>query len=319
MSRRGHERGYLRSITLKQIRYFLAVAHAGSITAAAGDLDISPGAITEAVQNVEEVLGAALFERKHNGMLLTREGNRFRGYSEKILFLLDDAVSEIHDLASISGDLRLAASPAVLGYFLPAILSRFQRLFPHIHLHVLELSRHDIEGRVAQGNIDVGVLLTSNLGRETPFQMQTLLSSPRVLWCAATHPFANSEAVTLADIATEPYIQLSMDEAEENTIKFWARSGLQPQVVLRTATAEAVRGYVGQGAGVTILSEMLFRAWSLEGDRIVAKPVVDSIPTMDVGMIWLSDNLSETVPVFLDFMSAGIQHRIQKNRKYNSK
>ena len=49
---------------------------------------------------------------------------------------------------------------------------------------------------------------------------------------------------------------------------------------------EAVRGLVANGFGVTVLSDMLFRAWSLDGTRIDARPLVDPIPPMEVGLLW---------------------------------
>jgi DNA-binding transcriptional LysR family regulator len=49
---------------------------------------------------------------------------------------------------------------------------------------------------------------------------------------------------------------------------------------------EALRGLVAHGFGVTVLSDMVFRPWSLEGKRIEARPILDAIPQMDAGMIW---------------------------------
>lgn len=312
-----------RGVTLKQIRYFLAVAHKKSVTSAASDIYISPAAITEAVKNLENALGVSLFERGRAGMLLTREGDRFYGYCEKILFLLNDAMRAVNKSCVIEGNLRIAASPVVLGYFLPSILSRFQHMFPGIHVNLLELERKEIEQMVACRALDVGILLVSNVTKNAKFLKRELFSSPRVLWCAASHSFATKESVSLADIAGEPYIQLLIDEAEENTIKFWKKSGLSPKIVLRTETTEAVRGYVGQGTGVTILSKVLFRSWSLEGDRIIAKPIVEYIPAMDVGVIWAHGELPSAAKTFLDFMFFQDWQRnvsgIRKNRKGNSK
>ena len=49
---------------------------------------------------------------------------------------------------------------------------------------------------------------------------------------------------------------------------------------------EALRGLVAHGFGVTILSDMVFRPWSLEGKRIDARPILNAIPQMDAGMVW---------------------------------
>lgn len=49
---------------------------------------------------------------------------------------------------------------------------------------------------------------------------------------------------------------------------------------------EALRGLVAHGFGVTVLSDMVFRPWSLEGKRLEARPILDAVPQMDAGMIW---------------------------------
>ncbi|MNC62008.1 LysR substrate binding domain protein [compost metagenome] len=66
---------------------------------------------------------------------------------------------------------------------------------------------------------------------------------------------------------------------------------------------EALRGLVGHGFGVTILSDMVYRAWSLEGKKIEIRPLVDVIPPMELGLIWLPDNrLSGPAQAFRQFL-----------------
>ena len=291
-------------LTLKKLKYFVAVAESGKITAAARDvLHISPAVVTVAMRELEDFLGVQLFERRSGGMLLTREGDLFRGYCEKALSLVEDASSALRKKSPLQGRLRVTASPAVHGYFLPPLLSRFRRLFPMVEVELAEMNRENIEGALLEGRADVGVLLVSNL-KNRRLRALSLVSSPRMLWCGAHHRFAELPSVSLRDIARESYIQLTIDEAEENTRRFWSGSQLCPQTLLRTETVEAVRGYVGHGEGVTVLSEMLFRPWSLEGDRIVSKLIQESIPKMKVGLAWpLRGQLSPAGRAFRDFMT----------------
>ena len=65
-----------------------------------------------------------------------------------------------------------------------------------------------------------------------------------------------------------------------------AASRQKPTVAFRTGSMEAVRGLISHGFGVTILSEMVYRPWLLEGKRIEARPVRDYISDMEVGLIW---------------------------------
>ena len=99
---------------------------------------------------------------------------------------------------------------------------------------------------------------------------------------AAQHHLLLADLVGLEEIAEEPYIMLTVDEAAHSSLKYWSASPYQPQVILRTSSVEAVRSLVANGQGVAILSDMVHRPWSLEGRRIETINVRDPIPAMDV-------------------------------------
>ena len=77
---------------------------------------------------------------------------------------------------------------------------------------------------------------------------------------------------------------LTVDEAAHSTMKYWNSNNAHPSVKLRTSSVEAVRSLVANGQGVTILSDMVYRPWSLEGRRIETVSTDVEIPTMDVGL-----------------------------------
>lgn len=291
-------------LTLKKMKYFAAVAESGKITTAArGVLHVSPAAVAVAIRELEDFMGARLFERRRDGVRLTREGSLFLGYCEKTLLLVEDAAGALRKKSPLRGRLRVAASPAVHGYFLPPLLSRFRRLFPALDVALSEMDRRVAERALLEGRADMGVLLTSNM-KNRGLRALALVSSPRTLWCGAHHRFADWPSVSLREAARESYIQLTIDEAEENTRRFMGAHGFEARAFLRTETVEAVRGYVGHGEGVTILSEMLFRPWSLEGDRILSKPVEEPVPEMEIGLAWPREGrLSPACRAFHDFMS----------------
>ena len=252
-------------LTFKKMKYFLAVVRAGQVTVAARDVSISPAVITVTIRQLEKLFGVKLFERNSDGMHLTLDGERFRNYCEKALSLIEDMAGALKKTSNVQGDLVIAASPAVHGYFLPPLIARFRTISPLVNLSMTELHRADIEERVLNNDIDFGVVLISNVKRADKLGMLTLLRSQRTLWCNAHHRFANYESVSLSDIVQERYIQLTIDEAEENTKMFFAAENKSTNCFLRTGNVEAVRGYVAQGEGITVLSKMLFRPWSLEG------------------------------------------------------
>ena len=152
--------------------------------------------------------------------------------------------------------------------------------------HIIEQQRNHLEKSILSGTSDIGVAITSNLNNDDRFETETLFHSRRNLWCSASHPFANLDEVTLQMICEQPYIQLKLDEAQRNTDEFWDQYGIRPGKIIKTGSVEGVRSLVANGQGVTILSGLLFRPWSLDGGRLQSRPVSEKIPSMNVGLLW---------------------------------
>ena len=79
---------------------------------------------------------------------------------------------------------------------------------------------------------------------------------------------------------------LTVDEIEEATVKLLSAFGARPNVAFRTRSVEAVRSLVATGAGVALLPDLVYRPWSLEGDRIDSRDVSGSLPVVQVGVVW---------------------------------
>ena len=273
------------SLTLRQIRYFVATAETGRVSQAAAGLSISQSAVTTAIKELETAVGFDLFERTKLGMELTTAGRQFLSHAYEILNKVDEATRLNVETGEIEGKLSVAATYTVMGYFLPFHLERIHRMFPKLLIQLFEVSREAIEEGLLARRYDIAVLLTSNT-RNRSLTTETLLKSARRLWLPAHHKLLDRDSVGLQHIAEEPYVMLTVDEAAHTALKYWSRTPFQPCVRLRTSSVEAVRSLVANGQGVAILSDMVHRPWSLEGKRIETVVVADSIPSMDVGLAW---------------------------------
>ncbi|RKF47121.1 LysR family transcriptional regulator [Paraburkholderia fungorum] len=287
-----------KDITLRQMRYFVAAAQSGQFSMAATVEHVSQSAITNAVLALEETLGTRLFERLPQGVALTPDGQDFLNHARHILDSVRDAVYKApfrsHDL---KGTVRIAASYTLLGYFLPELMARFRATYPDVEIDLHDTDRASIEQAVLEGEVDLGIALLSNVENIRRFQHHTLIRSRRQLWTSPTHPLAKLNAPSLADIANYPYILITVDEGEESTLRYWRRNEIEPNIAFRTGSMEALRGLVAYGFGVTILSDMVFRPWSLEGKRIEARPILNAIPQMDAGMLWRKGSTLDTPAV----------------------
>ncbi|MGQ3211910.1 MAG: LysR family transcriptional regulator [Shinella sp.] len=288
------------TISLRQIRYFIATAELGQISQAAVDLSISQSAVTTAIKELERTVGVSLFLRTPHGMDLTSAGRQFLSHAYEILKKVDEATHLNVVSSEIEGTLTVAATYTVIGYFLPLHIERLRRHFPKLEIQLFELNRESIEEGLLSNRYDMSVLLTSNI-LNPALITEKVLSSTRRLWLPAQHHLLQAETVGLKEIAEEPYIMLTVDEAAHSALKYWSASPYQPRVILRTSSVEATRSLVANGQGVAILSDMVHRPWSLEGRRIETMNISDPVPAMDVGLAWRRN--MELTPPMLAFRS----------------
>ncbi|MBW8282628.1 MAG: LysR family transcriptional regulator [Rhizobium sp.] len=273
------------SLSLRQIRYFIATAEAGQVSQAAVNLSISQSAVTTAIKDLEETVGAGLFERTPHGMELTAAGRRFLSQAYEILQKVEEATQLNLVTDAVQGTLSIATTYTVIGYFLPFHIERMKRQFPGIDIQLFELNRESVEEGLLTNRYDIAVMLTSNI-LNPELMTEKLLSSQRRLWVSARHLLLAQHGVGLKEVAEEDYIMLTVDEASHSSLKYWSQTPYLPRISLRTSSVEAVRSLVANRQGVAILSDMVHRPWSLEGKRIETIALTEPIPSMDVGLAW---------------------------------
>lgn len=277
-------------VTLRQFRYFIAAATTGQFSAAAVSEHVSQSAITNAVRSLERQLKTQLFQRLPHGVALTAQGQVFFHHARHVIDSVNDAMRHATlQPQTMQGVIRVAATYTVLGYFLPDLLSRFKRNYPNIEIDLVDMERTQLEQALADKSIDMGVGLLSNIECPERYGYRLLVRSRRRVWTSATHDLAGRSAVRLSDVFQHPYVLLTVDDAESAARRHWGDRGVQLNVAMRTSSLEALRGLVAYGFGVSVLADLVYRPWSLEGKKIVAIPIMDEVAPMDVGILWPND------------------------------
>jgi DNA-binding transcriptional LysR family regulator len=294
------------AFSIRQLQYFVAVAEKGSVSGAAQMLSISQPAITEAIKDLEHDLGVTLFERHSRGLNTTYKGHQFLRHAKSILTSVSDArrtFSSEDDTAN--GTLQLGVTSLVAGYVLSDILARYRRANPNVTVTAIEDNGEYLEHLLIGGELDVAVMVISNLRDRMALQAEILEVSPYRLWLPLGHPLATQQSISLNDVSCEPLIMLTVDEIEEATVKLLSALGQKPQIAFRTRSVEAVRSLVATGAGVSLLPDLVYRPWSLEGDRIEYRDVSGTLPVVQVGIVWRKGSvLSRAVRDFIGVAQA---------------
>jgi DNA-binding transcriptional LysR family regulator len=277
-----------RHVTLRQFRYFVAVAESGSVAAASRMLNIAQSALTKSMLELESELGNLLFVRSSRGMSLTPQGHRFLGSARKVIGSVADALRLHGDDSSsaLQGMLSLGVTSLVAGYYLSELFSRFRRNNPAVEVFVTEDTPRFLEHLLINGELDVAIMVSNALSEPQAMVAETLTSSPNRVWMASNHALTSRDEITLADCAECDLIVLEADRIDELMTAVWARHQLKPRCILRTASLEAVRTLVGAGAGIAVLPDILYRPWTLDAEHVEVRRLRDEVPSVDVGLVW---------------------------------
>jgi DNA-binding transcriptional LysR family regulator len=191
-------------MNLMHWRLVLAVADAGNITHAAAQVGMTQSGASQAIAQLEDMLGAPLFTRERRqtvptalGLRVVDEARAMLGALERIQALTQAA------RGTARGTLRLASFPMVFSTILPPVLRRFRQLHPAIDVVSLEASDDEVETLLAAGTVDVGVVLNAAPGRH----VCPLGEDEWMAVLPAAHPLARAgHAIDFADLAAQPFV-----------------------------------------------------------------------------------------------------------------
>lgn len=156
------------------------------------------------------------------------EGARFLEHARVITRAVAAAVrSPLLDRKGPAGKLWLGMTYTVVGYYMSRHYARFRKTYPQIEIEVLELPRDALESGLMRGEIDMAVMLVSNLAHTEELAQEILMRSNRRLWLSADHHLLARQEISLVDVAAEDYFMLTVDEARTTAARYWDAAGFR--------------------------------------------------------------------------------------------
>lgn len=241
---------------LRQLRYFQAVAEAGSFSRAAERLHISQPPLSLQIKGLEEELGVRLFDRGPRGVTLTPAGRIFLDEIRGILRGLDQARIKAQQAGRGEIGTLSVGFVTIAGYgILPPALKRFREEFPHVDVELHELTT-DVQIReLRAGHLDLGIGLgpidDSGLTFEPISRESLLLAAP------IGHPLLPSSGpVRLKVLANEPFIVPPRDVGPglyDLIISLCRAHGFTPRITQHARQMQTVIGLVASGMGFALV------------------------------------------------------------------
>jgi DNA-binding transcriptional LysR family regulator len=264
-------------VELRHLEYFVAVAEELSFTRASRRLHVVQSGVSSAIQGLERELGAALFDRDRHRVTLTEAGRALLPEARATLAAAQAAADAVAEAtAGLRGTLSVGTMISTASVDVPGLLARFHEQHPGVlvRLRVLPGGSADLAREVASGGLDLALL---SLPGEAPpgLAVRQLAHEPLWLICAAKHPLADRDAVSLGELGAEPFVDFPVGWGTRAIVdRAFAAAGVDRQVAFEVADYRTAAALVGHGLGVAFIPASAARA--LEGvARVAVSPELD--------------------------------------------
>ncbi|WP_328333126.1 LysR family transcriptional regulator [Kribbella sp. NBC_00382] len=294
---------------LRQLEYFVAVAHERSFTLAARRLHVVQSAVSAAIASLEKDLKVTLFERNAQRVVLTEAGTALLPEALAVMDAVQGARDVVDELgAGMRGTVRVGLLPGLGLIDLPAAAGEFRRRYQNVELQL----RVEPEGSAGvivglrNGDIDVGFLGVRAGSVPRELTAWELLKVPQVLAVPVGHRLARRRSMKLADLADEAFVDFPPGFGTRTLIdQRFEAAGIERQVVVEALGIDNGVQFVRHGVGLGVLP-----AYAVAGDeKIRAFPIEDEDFQWSLYMATLRKRRpSAALRALLGLATAHLQH-----------
>jgi DNA-binding transcriptional LysR family regulator len=259
---------------LADLRLMVRIADTNSLTRAAEQIHISLPAASNRIKQLEQSVGTRLINRTSKGLTLTAAGQAMIKHARLILEQIELLRGEMLDISEgVEGRLRIMASTTAVSEFLPAVIERFLASRPGTSIDLRERLSSDIVRAVAEGVIDVGVIL-EDVGT-SGLEVFPYRADPMVLAVPPGHPLADRGSVSFADTLDYDHVGLPQSSTLHAFLQQQAElAGRHLNLRAQVGNFEALCRMVQARIGIGVLTQ---------------QPAVRHAKSMNIRIIGLED------------------------------
>lgn len=278
------------AFSLRQLRYFVAAAEHGEVSAAARALSISQPSVSAAIADLEGQFGVQLFLRRHaQGMALTPAGRRLLPEARSLLDHAREFESGAAGLGqALAGTLEVGCFVTIAPFFVPRLLSGIRARHPGMDVRVTEGHHEELPRGLKSGAFELALLYDYAVGADRDLVAEPLAEFQPYILLPKGHRLARAAKLSLADLAREPLVLLDLPSTREYFLSRFIALGIEPLVAHRTPSYEMVRCLVANGHGYSMLNMRPAEDLTYDGKRLVCRPIKDPLVPARVVLVRLA-------------------------------
>jgi DNA-binding transcriptional LysR family regulator len=246
----------INAVPLDALASFAALADELHFTRAAARMHIAQPALTKRIQQLERALGVRLFVRTRRSVRLTSHGEVLLEKARHVLRAADDLAATARRLGDGEiGRLRIGFTPSAPHHVLPTLMQTFRRQYPAISCLLTEASSEEQIRQILDGDLDIGILRPPAT-RPATLTCTTFLEEPYVAVLPRSHRLAAARAVSLVDLAEEPFVLIArrvVAAIHDQIVGACVAAGFTARVAQEATHIHAVVALVAAGCGVSLL------------------------------------------------------------------
>ena len=296
----------LSGMTLTQLRYVVAVDRHRSFRVAAESCHVSQPGLSMQIQKLEEILGAAIFDRSFQPVVTTTLGAAIAAQARAILHDCERLQDLVQAGDELTGTYRLGIIPTLAPSLVPLLLPTFLAAYPRVTLHVEERTTEALVRGLLDDSVDGGLAATPldvPLVHERP-----LFLEPFYVYLGPAHALGERSHLRQSDLFDErPWLLadghcfrtqcLHLCKVDRRASEAGARARFE------SGSFETLVSLVDAGFGITLLPELTVRRLPAEARRRQVRPFVSPVPTRQVSFVFgrnrlhgaIADALVETL------------------------
>ncbi|MCL6593060.1 MAG: LysR family transcriptional regulator [Alicyclobacillus sp.] len=265
------------------IKTFCMVARYKSFRKAAEVLQLTQPSVSRRLQNLEQQLGVALFERSPQFVALTKHGKEFLPYAERVLSVLSEGMARLAE--GLQNEiLRIAATPTVSFHWLPRVIQTFKAAYPQVYLHVFTANSAQVFEKVLDQTVDVGLV---TVAYNNPLVERERVDSEEIV-CVAQHDWVQSVwQATDHRPHSIPVIGNDLTDPPWDAIHDYLANHPEYYVSVRAEYIQVVEQLVRHGLGLAFLPASAAAPGMQTGDLVRVHPPGLSLPERPVYLISL--------------------------------
>ena len=298
-------------LAIRHLRYFLAVAEAGSFSRAADRLGISQPSVSQQMRDLETGLRVSLFQRRGKRILLTPSGLIFQQHARAVLRQLETFLQDLnHGSEELRGSLHIGVIPVLNVPLVPELLGLFAAAHPGVSLVVEEISSTEIETALEEGRMDVGL---GFLTRHSPnLRYEPLCGEEFALVVPEDHPWAKRRVADFSKLHQERLVQLPDSFVMRRmTDEICRKHQVRPRTVAEINSIETLLRALGPLQAATLMPKIALRG--RDGLKVKAVRLRGTGLDVEIGLLRLKGSAGNTaVAAFTDIARAAVPKMVRK-------